>query len=277
MSGRGDIALSGTLVLLGAGKMGGALLQGWLDRGLPPARMAVLDPAPPDEIVRLISAAGITHNPAPAALDRVEVLVLAIKPQMFDEVLPGLAGLAAQRPLVVSIAAGRTMAGIERYFGATTAVVRAMPNVPAAIGRGITAIVANAHVSERGLALARSLLEAAGEVVTVEEESLMDAVTAVSGSGPAYVFHLTECLAAAGVAEGLPEELAIRLARATVSGAGELMRASGRAAGDLREMVTSPRGTTQEALEVLMAEDGLKRLMPEAVAAAARRSRELAR
>ena len=277
MSGSGDIALSGNLVLLGAGKMGGAMLQGWLDRGLPPARIAVLDPSPPEDIGRIISAAGIRHNPAPAGLERVEVLVLAIKPQMFDEVLPGLAGLASQRPVVVSIAAGRTMAGIEGYLGGDIPVIRAMPNVPAAIGRGITAIVANAHVSQAGLALARSLLEAVGEVVTIDEESLMDAVTAVAGSGPAYVFHLTECLAAAGVAEGLPEELAIRLARATVSGAGELMRASGRPAGDLREMVTSPKGTTYEALGVLMADDGLSRLLTRAVAAAARRSRELAR
>jgi pyrroline-5-carboxylate reductase len=277
MTGSGDIALAGTLVLLGAGKMGGALLQGWLDRGVPPARIVVLDPSPPDESVRIISAAGIKHNPAPAALERVEVLVLAIKPQMFDEVLPGLAGLASHRPVVVSIAAGRTMAGIEGCFGGNIPVIRAMPNVPAAIGRGITAIVANAHVSEAELALARSLLEAVGEVVTIDDESLMDAVTAVAGSGPAYVFHLTECLAAAGVAEGLPEELATRLARATVSGAGELMRTSGRPAGELREMVTSPKGTTHEALGVLMAEDGLKRLLTKAVAAAARRSRELAR
>jgi pyrroline-5-carboxylate reductase len=204
------------------------------------------------------------------------VLVLAIKPQAFDDVLPGLAGLASHRPLVVSIAAGRTIAGIERHFGDDAAVIRTIPNVPAAIGRGITAMVANPHVSATQMALARSLLEAVGEVVTVDDEALMDAVTAVAGSGPAYVFHLVECLADAGVAAGLPEDLAETLARATVSGAGDLMRTSGRPAADLREMVTSPRGTTFEALSVLMADDGLKPLLTRAVAAATRRSRELA-
>jgi pyrroline-5-carboxylate reductase len=272
-----DAALAGTLVLLGAGKMGGAMLQGWLDRKVPPARIIVLDPSPPDEIALTIARHGIRHNPALGELERVEVLVLAIKPQNFDDVLPTLAGLRSHRPLVVSIAAGRTIAGIERYFGEDAAVVRAMPNVPAAIGRGITAIVANRSVSPGQLTLARSLLEAVGEVVTVDDEDLMDAVTAVAGSGPAYVFHLAECLAEAGVAAGLPEELAMRLARATVSGAGELMHTSGRPAADLREMVTSPNGTTYEALAVLMAEDGLKPLLTSAVAAAARRSRELAR
>jgi pyrroline-5-carboxylate reductase len=273
----GNVALSGTLVLLGAGKMGGAMLQGWLDRGVPPGRVVVLDPSPPGDIARTIARHGIRHNPALDGLERVEVLVLAIKPQNFDEVLPGLAALVSHRPLVVSIAAGRTIAGVERHFGEQPAVIRAMPNVPAAIGRGITAVVANANVTADQFALAQGLLEAVGEVVTVGDEDLMDAVTAVSGSGPAYVFHLAECLADAGVAAGLPEELATRLARATVSGAGELMRSSGRPAADLREMVTSPKGTTYEALAVLMAEDGLKPLLTKAVAAAARRSRELAR
>jgi pyrroline-5-carboxylate reductase len=272
-----DVALSGTLVLLGAGKMGGALLQGWLDRGVSSSLIVVLDPSPPDDIAQAIADHGITHNPAPSALQGVEVLVLAIKPQNFDDVLPALAGLKAQRPLVVSIAAGRTIAGIEGYFGEDAAVIRAIPNVAASIGRGITGIVANRNVSAGQLALARALLEAVGEVVTVDDEDLMDAVTAVAGSGPAYVFHLAECLADAGVAAGLPQDLAVRLARATVSGAAELMQASGRPAADLREMVTSPKGTTQEALAVLMAEDGLKPLLAKAVAAAARRSRELAR
>jgi len=269
-------ALSGTLVLLGAGKMGGAMLQGWLDRGVRPAQLAVLDPSPPPEIARTIAAHGIRHNPALDDLDRVEVLVLAIKPQAFDDVLPGLAGLASHRPLIVSIAAGRTIAGIERHFGDDAAVIRTIPNVPAAIGRGITAMVANPRVSAIQMALARSLLEAVGEVVTVDDEALMDAITAVSGSGPAYVFHLVECLAQAGVAAGLPEDLAETLARATVSGSGELMRTSGWPAADLREMVTSPKGTTFVALSVLMADDGLKPLLTRAVAAATRRSRELA-
>ena len=270
------MALSGVLVLVGAGKMGGAMLHGWLDRGVAPASLIVVDPSPPSEISQTIAAHGIRLNPALDVLDRIEVLILAIKPQNFDDVLAGLAGLKSHRPLVVSIAAGRTIAGIERHFGEGTAVIRAMPNVPAAVGRGITAMVANPRVSAGQLALAQALLEAIGEVVTIGDEALMDAVTAVSGSGPAYVFHLAECLAEAGVAAGLPEALATRLARATVSGAGELMRATGRPAAELREMVTSPKGTTHEALSVLMAKDGLKPLLAKAVAAAARRSRELA-
>jgi len=272
-----DPALSGTLVLLGAGKMGGAMLHGWLDRGVPPASIIVVDPSPPEVISQTIARRAIRLNPDLAELDRVEVLILAIKPQKFEDVLPGVARLKSHSPLVISIAAGRTMASIERHFGEDAAVIRAMPNVPAAVGRGITAMVANPHVSAGQLALAQELLEAVGEVVTIDDEALMDAVTAVSGSGPAYVFHLAECLAEAGVAAGLPKALATRLARATVSGAGELMRTTGRPAAELREMVTSPKGTTYEALSVLMAADGLKPLLAKAVVAAARRSRELAR
>ena len=269
--------LSGALVLVGAGKMGGAMLHGWLARDVPPDRIIVLDPSPPDDVARTIAENAIMLNPPPGGIENIEVLVLAIKPQNFDDVLPALAGLAVQHPLIVSIAAGRTIAGIERHFGADAVVVRAMPNLPAAIGRGITAIMPNSNVSDVQLTLARALLETVGEVVTVDEEGLMDAVTGVAGSGPAYVFHLAECLAEAGVAAGLPPGLATRLASATVSGAGELMRVSGRPAGDLREMVTSPNGTTQAALAVLMADGGLKPLVAKAVAAAARRSRELAR
>lgn len=270
------VPLTGKLVLVGAGKMGGAMLQGWLASGVPPDRIVALDPAPPAENTELIARHHIAHNPEPASLAGVEVVILAIKPQLFEEVLPGLAALMRQRPLVVSIAAGRTMAGIARHFGSDAAIVRAMPNTPAQIGRGITVMVANGNVSDRQRRLARSLLEAVGEVVEVDDEALIDAVTAVSGSGPAYVFYLTECLAEAGVAAGLSPELATRLARATVAGAGELMRRSGLPAATLRQNVTSPKGTTHEALSVLMADDGLKSLMTKAVAAAARRSRELA-
>ena len=272
-----ELQLGGALVLLGAGKMGGAMLQGWLSRNLPPSRIVVLDPFPPAAIARTIAERGIELNPDLGRLERVEVLVLAIKPQNFDDVLPTVAGLRSHHPLVLSIAAGQTIAGIERHFGDDAAIIRAMPNVPAAIGRGITVMVATPNVSASQLGLAQSLLEAIGEVVVADDEGLMDAVTAVSGSGPAYVFYFAECLAEAAVAAGLPEELATKLARATVSGAGELMRASGRPAADLREMVTSPNGTTYEALAVLMARDGLKPLMKKAVAAAAQRSRDLAR
>ena len=173
-------------------------------------------------------------------------------------------------------AAGKTIASFERHVGADAAVIRTIPNTPAAVGRGITAMAANANVSPAQLALARSLLAAVGEVVTVENEAMIDAVTAVSGSGPAYVFYLTECLAAAGEKAGLPKDLAMQLARATVSGAGELMRQSGIEAATLRQNVTSPKGTTYEALQVLMAADGMGPLFEKAVAAALRRSRELA-
>ena len=164
----------------------------------------------------------------------------------------------------------------ERHFGADAAVIRTIPNTPAAVGRGITAMASNANVSPAQLALARTLLEAVGEVVTVENEAMIDAVTAVSGSGPAYVFYLTECLAAAGEKVGLPKDLAMQLARATVAGSGELMRQSGIEAATLRQNVTSPKGTTYAALQVLMAENGMQPLFDEAIAAATQRSRELA-
>jgi len=174
------------------------------------------------------------------------------------------------------VAAGKTIASFERHFGAAAAVIRTIPNTPAAVGRGITAMAANRNVSAAQMELARNLLAAVGEVVTVDDEALIDAVTAVSGSGPAYVFYLTECLAAAGEKVGLPAELAMQIARATVAGAGELMRVSGLPAETLRQNVTSPKGTTYAALQVLMAADGLQPLFDKAVAAATRRSRELA-
>jgi pyrroline-5-carboxylate reductase len=271
------VPLEGKLVLVGAGKMGGAMLEGWLNRGVRPDQVVVLDPTPPAEVARLLAGRRIAQNPELHGVSGIEVVVLAIKPQMFDDVLPGLAqSLGDRRPLILSIAAGRTIAGIERRFGADAPVVRAMPNTPAAIGRGISAMVANRGVSAAQRTLARMLLGAVGEVVVLDDEGQLDAVTAVSGSGPAYIFYLTECLAEAGAAAGLPGELALRLARATVSGSGELMAVSGLAASTLRENVTSPKGTTYEALRVLMAADGLKPLMVRAVAAAARRSRELA-
>jgi pyrroline-5-carboxylate reductase len=179
-------------------------------------------------------------------------------------------------PLILSIAAGKTIATFERHFGAGAAVIRTIPNTPAAIGRGITAMAANRRVSPSQRQLATALLSAIGEVVEVPDESLIDAATAVSGSGPAYVFYMTECLAAAGAKAGLAPELAMQLARATVSGAGELMRVTGMPAATLRQNVTSPKGTTHAALQVLMAENGLGPLMDGTVAAATRRARELA-
>jgi pyrroline-5-carboxylate reductase len=270
------LKLSGTLVLVGAGKMGGAMLEGWLHAGLDPRRIVILDPAPPPEIDAVIARHALKRNLPAASIADAEIVVIAVKPQIIDEVLPSLTPLARSKPLILSVAAGKTIATFERYFGADAAVIRSIPNTPAAVGRGITAMAANAHVTPHQLAQADTLLSAVGEVVTVPDESLIDAATAVSGSGPAYIFYMTECLAAAGVKSGLPADLAMKLARATVSGAGELMRVSGTEAATLRQNVTSPKGTTYAALQVLMAEKGLAPLMAEAIEAATKRSRELA-
>jgi pyrroline-5-carboxylate reductase len=268
--------ISGTLVLLGAGKMGGALLEGWLRSGVDPARIVALDPAPPEEVAGLIARHGVRHNPDLGAIGAAEVVIVAVKPQIMDEVLPGVVGLSSSRPLVLSVVAGKTIASLERHFGAEAAVIRTIPNTPAAVGRGITTMVANPHVSPSQLKLARGLLSAVGEVVEVDDETLIDAATAVAGSGPAYVFYLAECLAKAGMMAGLPHDVATQLARETVAGAGELMRVTGLPADQLRRNVTSPKGTTHAALEVLMRENGVEPLMIEAVAAATRRARELA-
>jgi pyrroline-5-carboxylate reductase len=270
------LTLNGTLVLVGAGKMGGAMLEGWLKAGADPRKVVALDPNPPTEVKALLDKHGIRHNPPLSELGPVEVVLVAVKPQIMDDVLQPLRGLAASKPLVLSIVAGKTLAKFADYFGADASIIRSMPNTPAAVGRGITAIVGNAHVTAAQSALAEALLSTIGEVVRVNREEEIDWVTGVSGSGPAYVFHFTECLTAAGVKLGLAPDVAEKLARATVSGAGELMRQSGIDAGTLRQNVTSPKGTTYEALQVLMADDGMKPLVEKAVEAAARRSKELA-
>ena len=271
-----SLSLTGTLVLVGAGKMGGAMLEGWLKSDADPKKINVLDPFASAEMKALLSRHGIALNPAVPSIRDVEVVLIALKPQMMDEVLPSLVGLGNSKPLILSIAAGKTIASFERHFGKSAAVIRTIPNTPAAIGRGITAMVANPNVSPKQLQLATDLLSAIGEVVTVEREELIDCVTAVSGSGPAYVFYLTECLANAAEKIGLPPALAMQLARATVAGSGELMRTTGTEAATLRQNVTSPKGTTHAALQVLMAEGGLQQLFEKAVKAAADRSRELA-
>jgi pyrroline-5-carboxylate reductase len=271
-----SIHLSGTLVLVGAGKMGGAMLEGWLKAGANPARIAVLDPNPSDDVTALARSHGLRLNPAISAIHDAEVLVIAVKPQVMEDVLPAVVPLGAPRPLVLSVAAGKTIASFERHFSASAAVIRTIPNTPAAVGRGITTMVANANVSGAQLQMARTLLSAIGEVVTVNDESLIDAATAVAGSGPAYVFLLAECLASAGARMGLPADVATQLARATVAGSGELMRVSGIDAATLRQNVTSPKGTTYAALQVLMADDGMQSLFDRAVEAATLRSRELA-
>ena len=262
------------LLLIGCGKMGSAMLAGWLDAGLDPSRVDVVDPAPSDWLTGL-QGRGLRLNadlpPAPA------VCMIAVKPQTMSQALPALAGLGAQDTLFLSIAAGTPISAFERALGAEAAIVRAMPNTPAAINKGITAIIGNGNVSEAQLALSEALLAAIGDTVRLQTEAQMDAVTGLSGSGPAYVFHLIECLAAAGVAEGLPPEMAMTLARATVAGAGALAVEAGEPPGVLRQNVTSPNGTTQAGLEVLMdPQAGLPPLIVRTVGAAAERSRELA-
>jgi pyrroline-5-carboxylate reductase len=269
----GDVAARG-LVLLGCGRMGGALLEGWLARGLPPAAVTVLEPRPGPRLEAL-GAEGLRLNGALPA--DPAVAVLAVKPQSMGEALPRLAALGNRTTLFLSIAAGTPIAAFEAALGPGTPIVRAMPNTPAAIGRGIAALAGNAHAGAAGMALAEALMRAVGQTVRVPEEALMDAVTAVSGSGPAYVFLMIEALAAAGEAEGLKPDLALALARATVAGAGALAESTDKPPAELRVDVTSPGGTTAAALEVLMQETaGLPGLMRRAVAAAAARSRQLA-
>ncbi|KWT64192.1 Pyrroline-5-carboxylate reductase [Hyphomicrobium sulfonivorans] len=273
-----SVAFNGPLLFAGAGKMGGAILKGLLARGLDPSTVVVQDPAPPQAVMDLLAEHAIKTVPDAAAVDVTPAVILvAVKPQIMDDVLPVLARLAGPQTLIVSIAAGRRIANFEQYF-ADAAVVRAMPNTPAAILRGTTVAVPNAKVSDAQRAVADAMLSAVGDVIWLDDEDLLDAVTAVSGSGPAYVFYLAECLARAGEAAGLDAALAQQLARATVSGAGALLDASDLSAADLRRNVTSPGGTTAAALEVLSAPgDGLQKLMTEAVAAATQRGRDLAK
>jgi pyrroline-5-carboxylate reductase len=265
----------GILALVGAGKMGGAMLEGWLALGLDPKNVVVVEPQPSEEIVALAHK-GVALNPPAGAVSNIATVVVAVKPQAAGNVLPAVAQMIGPHTLVLSIMAGKTLGFLQAGLP-KAAIVRAMPNTPAAIGRGITVAVPNAAVTAEQKARANSLLAASGAVEWISDEALMDAVTAVSGSGPAYIFLLAETLAKAGVAAGLPEALAARLARETVSGAGELLYRSTLDPATLRKNVTSPGGTTAAALEVLMASDGLDPLMRKAVAAATRRSRELAR
>jgi pyrroline-5-carboxylate reductase len=267
-------AFPGPLLLLGAGKMGQAMLDGWLARGLRANKLVVLEPQP-GKAVKALARRGLKLNPqgkpAPAA-----AVVIAVKPQTAPEALPALRHLVNNNTLVLSIMAGRTIRFLENALPPGTAIVRAMPNTPAAIGRGITVAVGNSKVSARQRRQATDLLAAIGGVEWVSDESLMDAVTAVSGSGPAYVFLLAEAMTKAGIAAGLPAALAARLARETVAGAGELLHRSELDAATLRRNVTSPGGTTAAALNVLTGPGGFDTLLTRAIAAATRRGRELA-
>jgi pyrroline-5-carboxylate reductase len=264
----------GTLVLVGAGKMGSAMLDGWLARGLDPKKIIVIEPQPV-KALKALARRGVKLNPK----DKVGVasaIVIAVKPQSAPEAVPPLARYIDKTTLVLSIMAGRTIGFLEKSLPTGTAIVRAMPNTPAAIGRGISVAVANAKISMRQRKQASDLLAAIGKVEWVGDETLMDAVTALSGSGPAYIFLLAECMARAGVAAGLPKELATRLARETVAGSAELLHRSDLDAATLRQNVTSPGGTTAAALEVLMGPGGFDQLLTQAIAAATRRSRDLA-
>ncbi|MBY0225206.1 MAG: pyrroline-5-carboxylate reductase [Hyphomicrobium sp.] len=273
-----SLKLDGPLLIAGAGKMGGALIEGLLARGLPAHQIIIQDPAPPPEIAQFLqkhairTEATITSLAAPPSL-----ILMAVKPQLMDQVFAPLAKLAGPKTVVLSIAAGKTLASFEHHLMPGIAVIRAMPNTPAQVGRGVTACVANSAASADQKAMASALLSAVGEVVWLEREDDMDAVTAVSGSGPAYVFLVAECLAEAGRKVGLSPELAQSLARATVAGAGELLHRSDLDAATLRQNVTSPGGTTAAALAVLMGQPGLQDLMTDAVAAAVRRSGELSK
>jgi pyrroline-5-carboxylate reductase len=255
--------------------MGGAMIAGWRDRGLTravvvePARAAVAALGLPRSVTVVDDVAGIPADFKP------DVIVLAVKPQVMDAVAPAYRGHAAAGATIVSIAAGKTLGYFAEKLGADAAVVRVMPNLPASIGRGISVAVANARTSGQGRDLAEMLLAACGEVAWVEDEALLDPVTALSGGGPAYVFLLAEVLAEAGVAAGLPKALAQRLARVTVAGSGELIAQSTEDVATLRQNVSSPGGTTLEALKVLMATDGIQAIFTRALAAASRRSKEL--
>lgn len=271
-----DPALPSSLVLVGAGKMGAAMLDGWLKAGLDPVDVTIVDSHPSPDIERLAAERGIALHRQPDDIAPPDVLVLAIKPQGLPEAAPSLAPLVVPHTMVLSVLAGKTVSDLARYFSTTHAIVRAMPNLPASIGRGITGVVASAHVSPAQRATATTLLAGSGAVEWLDDEGLIDALSAVSGSGPAYVFYLVEVLAEAGVAAGLPADLALRLARATVTGAGALLDASPLPANELREAVTSKGGTTAAALSVLSGEDGISPIFTRAIAAAKRRAEELA-
>lgn len=259
------------MVLVGCGKMGGAMLAGWLRGGLPATSVWVVDPHPSD----WLKGTGVHINSA--LPEHPAVALVAVKPQMMGDALPDVARLGGGDTLVISVAAGTPIARFEDSFGPDTPIIRAMPNTPAAVGRGITAIIGNQAASEAHLDLAQELLSAVGQVVRLRSEAQMDAVTAVSGSGPAYVFHLIETMAAAGVAQGLEADLALQLARATVAGAGALAEGADEDPAQLRVNVTSPGGTTQAALEILMDQDsGFPSLLKQAIAAATQRSKDLA-
>ncbi len=268
-----------SIALVGAGHMGGAMLQGWLDDGFSPGRITIIDPSPNEAATRIIAQYQLRHEVSPPQGLKADVVLVALKPQIMDAALASIVPLLGPDSVVVSVAAGKTLSGLGAGLGSgfgDVAIVRAMPNTPAAVRRGITVCVGNPKVNITHRGNVTSMLNSIGLVEWVDDEALIDAVTGLSGSGPAYIFNLVEAMAAAGVAAGLPSQLAMTLARATVCGAGELMHQSPLEADELRRNVTSPNGTTQAALEVLMGDEGLTPLMTKAVAASTKRAGELA-
>lgn len=267
--------MSDPVMLVGAGNMGGAMMRGWLESGMDAGSIAAIDPSPSPAMAEMMNESGVSCYPSVPGGVTASALFIAIKPQMMGEVLATLKPLLGADTVCISIAAGTPVSTLSRYLG-DVAIVRAMPNTPAMIGRGITAAVPNAHVSRKQRDYAHRLMAVSGPVEWVDSEDQIDAVTALSGSGPAYVFYLAECMAQAGRKAGLDADLAMRLARATVSGAGELMHRSDADAATLRKNVTSPGGTTAAALDVLMREGIMQKIFDEAIAAAQMRARELA-
>ena len=268
--------MSPHILLVGCGKMGGALLGGWLDRGVAASQIQVIEPQ--RQFVQDFIDKGVSFHDAASELAadyQPDIVMFAVKPQSMDAVAPDYKKFAGTA-VYLSIAAGKTVAYFTGKLGEDAAIVRTMPNTPAAVRCGVSVAFANPLVSDEAKQTCTDLLQAVGEVHWIDDENLLDPVTAVSGSGPAYVFLLAECMAKAGVEAGLPEDLAASLARATVAGSGELLKQSEESAATLRINVTSPGGTTEAALGILMADDGVEKLMTEAVAMATRRSKELA-
>jgi pyrroline-5-carboxylate reductase len=267
------VNLPGPLLVIGAGKMASALLEGWLALGVDPSAVFAVDPSPAPEVAAALEKAGVQLNAA--SIPAPSVVLLAVKPQMLEAARATLDAHVGPGALLISVLAGKSIATLEAGLPEGVAVIRTMPNTPAAVGRGVTALIANNAATGEQKALADALLRAVGDVVWLDDESSIDALTAISGCGPAYVFLLAECLAKAGVEAGLPQAMAAHLARATVTGAGELLHRSDLEPDVLRRNVTSPGGVTAAALDVLMGPSGFEPLLKEAVERAVAKSREL--
>lgn len=266
------------LGLVGCGKMGTAMAQSWIKNNAV-RQLTLIDPVPQDSMMNIPTDIELSHHQAieQSDLNAADIVILAVKPQIMDDICQTLKPYLNDQTTIVSIAAGRTIESFEHVFERQDlGIVRVMPNTPAAIGKGISVMVANTHVSQDRFEIVRNLIEVTGDVIAIENENLMDAVTAVSGSGPAYIFHLIEAMTAAGIEAGLPEDLSEKLARQTVIGSGYLAEAqASTSASTLRENVTSPGGTTAAALNVLMNDKALEKLMTQAILAAKKRGQEL--